>query len=95
MRWRQLGRSVGRIGWMQRHLPEAVHIVGLRNPCAQFASALRQFVLYGNAYFLAMPLHLLAMHRDLPAVSRLHTTSGHGTTLSTGKSFAASKTGGL
>jgi hypothetical protein len=43
--------------------------VVLRNPIAQFASALRQFVLYGNAYFLAMPLLLLAMHRDLPAVS--------------------------
>jgi hypothetical protein len=65
----KLCRSVGRIGWMQRHFPEAVHIVVLRNPCAQFASALRQFVLYGNAYFLAMPLLLLAMHRDLPAVS--------------------------
>ena len=64
----KLCRSVGRIGWMQRHFPEAVHIVVLRNPRAQFASALRQFVLYGNTYFLAMPLLLLAMHRDLPAV---------------------------
>jgi hypothetical protein len=66
----KLCRSVGRIGWMQRHFPEAVHIVVLRNPYAQFASALRQFVLYGNAYFLAMPpLLLLAMHRNLPAVN--------------------------
>jgi hypothetical protein len=65
----KLCRSIGRIGWMQQHFPDAVHIVVLRNPFAQFASALQQFVLHGNAYFLAMPLLLLAMHRDLPAVS--------------------------
>jgi hypothetical protein len=62
-------RSVGRIGWMQRHFPEAVHIAVLRNPYAQFASELRQFVLHGNGYFIAMPLLLLAMHRDLPMVN--------------------------
>jgi hypothetical protein len=65
----KLCRSVGRIGWMQRHFPEAVHIAVLRNPYTQFASALRQFVLHGNAYFIAMPLLLLAMHRDLPMVN--------------------------
>jgi hypothetical protein len=65
----KLCRSVGRTGWMQRHFPEAVHIAVLRNPYAQFASALRQFVLHGNAYFVAMPLLLLAVHRDLARVN--------------------------
>jgi hypothetical protein len=61
-------RSVGRVGWMRHHFPEAVHIMVLRNPFNQFASALRQFTQHGNAYFLVMPLLLLAMHRDLPTV---------------------------
>jgi hypothetical protein len=65
----KLCRSVGRIGWMQRHFPEAVHIAVLRNPYTQFASALRQFVLHGNTYFLAMPMLLLEMHRDLATVN--------------------------
>jgi hypothetical protein len=59
-------RSIGRIGWMQWLFPNAVHIVVLRNPFAQFSSALRQFIRHDNAYFLAMPLLLLALHRNLP-----------------------------
>ena len=61
-------RSIGRIGWMQQHFPKALHVVVLRNPFTQFASALRQFALHGNTYFLAMPLLLLAIHRDLRLV---------------------------
>ncbi len=61
-------RSIGRISWMQRHFPEAVHIVVLRNPFAQYSSALQQFIRHDNAYFLAMPLLLLTLHRNLPMV---------------------------
>jgi hypothetical protein len=63
-------RSLGRIGWMRRHFPDAIHVVVMRDPFAQFASSLRQFVRDGNGYFLAMPLLLLAMNRDLPLVLR-------------------------
>jgi hypothetical protein len=62
-------RSLGRIGWMQRNFPHAIHIVVMRNPLAQFISAQRQFQRHDNRYFLAMPLLLLAMHRDVPDVA--------------------------
>jgi len=57
-------RSIGRVGWMQRNFPQAIHIALLRNPLAQFVSAQRQFQRHGNPYFLAMPLLLLGLHRD-------------------------------
>jgi hypothetical protein len=62
-------RSLGRIGWMQRNFPQAIHIAVLRNPLAQFCSAQRQFQRHANPYFLAMPLLLLALHRDVPDVA--------------------------
>jgi hypothetical protein len=62
-------RSVGRIGWMQRNFPQAIHIALMRNPLAQFISAQRQLQRYDNPYFLAMPLMLLAVHRDVPEVA--------------------------
>jgi hypothetical protein len=64
----KFSRSTGRIGWMRRHFPDAVHIVVVRDPFTQFASALRQFVWHEDGYFLAMPLLLLTMHRDLPLI---------------------------
>jgi len=62
-------RSLGRIGWMQRNFPQAIHIAVTRNPLAQFVSAQRQFRRHDNPYFLAMPLLLLATHRDVPDVA--------------------------
>jgi hypothetical protein len=62
-------RSLGRIGWMQRNFPQAIHIAVMRNPLAQFISAQRQFRRHDNAYFLAMSLLLLAKHRDVPVVA--------------------------
>jgi hypothetical protein len=62
-------RSLGRIGWMERNFPQAIHIAVLRNPLAQFISAQRQFQRFGNPYFVAMPLLLLAMHRDVPVIA--------------------------
>lgn len=65
----KLCRSVGRIGWMQRNFPQAIHIALMRNPLAQFISAQRQLQRHDNPYFLAMPLMLLAAHRDVPEVA--------------------------
>jgi len=62
-------RSLGRIGWMQRNFPQAIHIAVLRNPLAQFISAQRQFQRHDNPYFLAMPLLLLALHQTVPEVA--------------------------
>jgi hypothetical protein len=62
-------RSLGRVEWMQRHFPHAVHAVVLRNPLEQFASARSQFIHSGNPYFLTMPWLLLAMQRDHPPVA--------------------------
>jgi hypothetical protein len=62
-------RSVGRVGWMRRHFPDAVHVVVLRDPFTQFASAARQFVDTGNVHFLGMPSRLLALHREMPLVA--------------------------
>lgn len=62
-------RSLGRVGWMQQHFPQAVHVAVLRNPLAQFASAQRQFTAHGNSYFLVMPWLLLGMHQHLPQVA--------------------------
>ena len=62
-------RSLGRVGWMQQTFPHAIHVAVLRNPLGQFISAHRQFQSWGNAYFLAMPLLLLTLHRDVPDVA--------------------------
>jgi hypothetical protein len=62
-------RSIGRIGWMRRQFPDAVHIVVLRDPFTQFASAARQFVDTGNPHFLGMPQRLLAMHREQASIA--------------------------
>jgi hypothetical protein len=40
----------------------------MRDPFTQFISSARLFIGTGNAYFLAMPLALLAMHQDQPLV---------------------------
>ena len=62
-------RSLGRLEWMQRNFPEARHIVVLRNPLAQFASARLQFINSNNAFFLIMPCLLLAAQQDHAAVA--------------------------
>jgi len=62
-------RSLGRIGWMQQQFPQAIHVALLRNPLSQFLSAQRQFQRRDNPYFLAMPLLLLATHREIPDVA--------------------------
>jgi hypothetical protein len=57
-------RSIGRVAWMQRNFPGAVHVVVLRNPATQFGSAYWQYIHNANPYFLAMPMLMLARNRD-------------------------------
>jgi hypothetical protein len=61
-------RSVGRVGWMQHNFPDAAHVVVVRNPAAQFASALHQHQRHGNPYFLVMPLLVLSHNWNNPRV---------------------------
>jgi hypothetical protein len=62
--------SIGRVGWMHRNFPDAVHIVVMRDPFTQFASAQRLLVHHGNGYYLGMPLHLLALNTHLAPIAR-------------------------
>jgi len=60
-------RSLGRVAWMQRHFPDALHAVVLRDPVAQFRSAEAQFAA-GNRFFAVAPLMVLARNRQAPQV---------------------------
>ena len=62
-------RSLGRAGWMRRRFPDAVHVAVLRDPFTQFTSSLTQYGQHGTAYFLAMPLLLLARARRQPEIA--------------------------
>ena len=62
-------RSLGRLGWMRRRFPRCrayrrdagpVHAVRLRRAAV---------IATNNAYFLATPLQLLALNRDVPLVA--------------------------
>jgi hypothetical protein len=63
-------RSMGRVAWMQAAFPEALHIVLLRRPDAQWASARLQMEAMGNPYFVVMPLLVLALNARAPVVVR-------------------------
>jgi len=56
-------RSLGRVGWMARSFPSAVHIAVIRNPVSQFIAAKHQFVAHENPYFLLMPFRVLARNQ--------------------------------
>ncbi len=60
-------RSLGRVAWMQRHFPDALHAVVLRGPVAQFRSAEAQFAT-GNRFFAVAPVLVLARNRQAPQV---------------------------
>ena len=61
-------RSTGRVAWMQAAFPEALHVVLLRRPDAQWASSRRQMEAMGNPYFVVMPLLVLALNAQAPVV---------------------------
>jgi hypothetical protein len=65
----KFARSQGRVAWMRANFPNALHLVVLRDPVAQWNSAWRQ-AKSGNTYFLAAPLAILARHAGEPTVAQ-------------------------
>lgn len=62
-------RSLGRVGWMQRNFPDALHAVMLRDPVAQWRSSAAQLAQSDNRYFLVGPLLILARNAHEPLVA--------------------------
>lgn len=62
-------RSLGRVAWMQRHFPTALHAVVLRDPRAQWRSARLQLAQADNRYFLVGPLLIMARNARHPLVA--------------------------
>lgn len=62
-------RSLGRVPWMARHFPDAMHAVVLRDPTAQWLSARRQMEVAKNRYFVLAPFVILARNAAHPMVA--------------------------
>jgi hypothetical protein len=62
-------RSLGRVSWMREAFPDALHAVVVRSAAAQWESARRQYLVFGNGYFATMPLVVLARNARLPIVA--------------------------
>ena len=62
-------RSLGRVAWMRRHFPDALHAVVLRDPQAQWRSARQQLATADNRYFLISPILILARNASHPLVA--------------------------
>jgi hypothetical protein len=63
-------RTLGRIGWMREHFPNARHIAVVRSPWGQWLSGWRIYKASGNAYFITKPLEILARYHDHPLFAR-------------------------
>ncbi len=63
-------RSMGRVAWMQASFPEALHVVVLRRPDAQWASIRHQIEAHANPYFMVMLLVVLAQNAAAPRVAQ-------------------------
>jgi len=61
-------RSMGRVGWLENLFPQALHLVVLRDPVAQFHSTQRLLEQQRNRYFALAPLLVLARNAQHPAV---------------------------
>jgi hypothetical protein len=62
-------RSLGRVPWMARHFPDAMHAVVLRDPVTQWLSARRQMEVMKNRYFVLAPFVILARNAAHPLVA--------------------------
>jgi len=62
-------RSLGRVAWLRRRFPGALHINVLRDPVAQWESSLQQYVQYHNRYFLLAPFMILSRNARHPLVA--------------------------
>ena len=69
-------RSLGRVGWMERHFPGARHAVLLRDPASQFASAQALLTGQRNRYFSVAPLMVLARNAANPLVRQANAALG-------------------
>jgi hypothetical protein len=63
-------RSQGRLPWLKRAFPEAIHVFVLRNPAAQFASGWLLKQEWGNAFFVAAPFRVLGLNHTQPVVKQ-------------------------
>jgi hypothetical protein len=64
-------RSLGRVGWMERRFPDALHAVVLRRPLAQWQSCQRLLLLKRNRYFTNAPVLVLARNASHPCVKQV------------------------
>ena len=62
-------RSMGRVGWMERQFPNALHAVILRDPVAQWRSARLQMERDSNHYFVLAPFLILARNAAHPLLA--------------------------
>ena len=63
-------RSLGRLRWFRAAFPEAAHIVVEKNPISQWQSCWELFAAHRNPHFVAVPLAVLALNRDVPVVQQ-------------------------
>ncbi|CAB3773473.1 hypothetical protein [Paraburkholderia humisilvae] len=61
-------RSSGRLPWLKRVFPAALHVAVVRNPASQFASGWLLQQEWRNAFFVAAPLRVLGLNRHEPIV---------------------------
>jgi hypothetical protein len=62
-------RSLGRVGWMERHFPDVAHAVILRAPEGQWRSARQQMEQNKNRYFVLAPFVILARNASHPLLA--------------------------
>ncbi len=61
-------RSLGRTAWLQRRFPDALHVVIMREPVAQWMSARTLLTAQRNRFFVVAPLLVLARNAEHPVV---------------------------
>lgn len=62
-------RSLGRVGWLRKNFPDALHVLVAREPWSQWLSAWRIFRHDENPYFIVAPMRILEAHRTKPLVA--------------------------
>ncbi len=83
-------RSLGRVGWFERHFPHAFHAVVLRDPLGQWSSSRRLLKEQRNRYFVVAPMLVLARNarhplvRDTTAALGVHLPSLHSSDMAYG-----------
>lgn len=63
-------RSSGRLPWLKRAFPDAMHVAVLRNPASQFASGWLLHQEWRNTFFVAAPFRVLGLNQTEPLVKQ-------------------------